>query len=50
MIEIISKSFDLQKSQIEIIKGQTSKLKQVRLFGEEIEIISKKIMEIITGD
>ena len=50
MIEIISKSFGLQKSQIEIIKGQTSKLKQVRLSSEEIEIISKKIMEIITGD
>jgi len=50
MIEIISKSFDLQKSQIEIIKGQTSRLKQVKLSSEEIEIISKKLIEIIAGD
>ena len=50
MIEIISKSFGLQKSQIEIIKGQTSRLKQVKLFNGNIEIISKKITEIISGD
>jgi uncharacterized protein (TIGR00251 family) len=50
MIEIISKSFDLQKSQIEIVKGQTSRLKQVKLSSEEIEIISKKLIEIIAGD
>ncbi len=50
MIKIISKSFNLQKSQIEIIKGQTSRLKQIKLSSEEIEIISKKLIEIIAGD
>ncbi len=50
MIEILSNAFDLQKSQIEIIKGQTSKFKQVKLFNGNIKSISNKIIEISAGD
>ncbi|MDQ3178991.1 MAG: DUF167 domain-containing protein [Acidobacteriota bacterium] len=45
LIKILSKKLDVPKSQVEIIGGQTSKQKQVRING----IDSKKLLNLI-GD
>ncbi|HJM44795.1 MAG TPA: DUF167 domain-containing protein [Candidatus Poseidoniaceae archaeon] len=49
IIKIISESFNLQKNQVQIISGQTSRLKQIKLLDIEIEAINKVISNILEG-
>ena len=49
IIKIISERFNLQKNQVQIISGQTSRLKQIKLLDIEIEAINKVISNILEG-
>jgi len=37
LIKVLAKFFDVQKSAVEILKGQTSKTKQIKIIGGKIE-------------
>ncbi len=45
LIKILAKKFDVAKSEVEIISGQTSKQKQVRINGLD----SKKLLNLVGG-
>jgi uncharacterized protein (TIGR00251 family) len=45
LIKVLSKKLDVPKSEVEIISGQTSKQKQVRING----IDSKKLLNLVGG-
>ena len=45
LIKILSKKLDVPKSEVEIISGQTSKQKQVRINGLD----SKKLLNLVGG-
>ena len=45
LIKILAKKFDVAKSEVEIISGQTSKQKQVRINGLD----SKKLLNLAGG-
>ena len=47
IIKIICECFNLQKNQIQIISGQTSRLKQIKLLNIEIEPINKTISALL---
>jgi uncharacterized protein (TIGR00251 family) len=50
LIGILSTSFGLQNSQIEIVSGITNRFKQIKLCDIELESINKVISEIIEGE
>jgi len=45
LIKILAKKFDVARSEVEIISGQTSKQKQVRINGLD----SKKLLNLVGG-
>lgn len=49
IIEIIAEYFNIQKSQIQIITGQTSRFKQIKLFDVNIDSINAKILKNLEG-
>ncbi len=43
LIKLLAKKFGVSKSAIEIVSGQTSKLKQIKIYGVNIENIIEEI-------
>lgn len=41
LIKLLAKEFDVSKSQVEILSGQTSKLKQLRISGAKKNALSE---------
>lgn len=41
LIKLLAKEFDVSKSQVEILSGQTSKLKQVKVLGAKKNALSE---------
>jgi uncharacterized protein len=41
LIKLLAKEFDVSKSQIEILSGQTSKMKQIKIFGKQKNALSE---------
>lgn len=46
LIELLSKTFSVSKSEIEIIAGQTSKLKQIKIYN----LASEKILKVLQAE
>lgn len=40
LVKLLARVFDVSKSQIEILSGQTSKTKQVKIFGVNKDVLS----------
>jgi uncharacterized protein len=41
LIKLLAKEFDVSKSQIEILSGQTSKMKQIKISGKQKNALSE---------
>lgn len=49
IIHVIAKELGLKKSQIELISGQTNSLKKFLVTGITLELLSQRILQILTG-
>lgn len=47
LIEFLSNFFEVPRSKIKIVKGQKSKIKTIAIVGMDIEIVEKKILNLL---